>query len=118
MGWTSQDDLINQITVNGKYLRADNSKITAPVHTAGGWHALGGLAGFPNASTYPGTDLVWSSCDEFTGDGTTVLGIPNGGGVLSATKHIINVGASMVAAAGAPWQAKLIDLQGYYRLHY
>jgi hypothetical protein len=116
MGFTSQDDLINQITVNGKYLRNDNFKTTAPVHTAGGWHCLAGLGGSPNASTYPGTDLVWSSCDEFTGDGTTVLGIQHGGGVLSATKHILNVGASMVAAAGAPWQAKLVDLQGYYRL--
>lgn len=117
MGWTSQDDLINAITVGGKYLRVDNSKITAPVHTAGGWHALGGLAGFPNATTYPGTDLVWSNCDEFTGDGTTVLGIRHGGAPGgTATKHVINVGASMVAAAGAPWQAKLVDLQGYYRL--
>jgi hypothetical protein len=26
------------------------------------------------------------------------------------------VGASIVAAAGAPWQLKLVDLQGYYRL--
>jgi hypothetical protein len=116
MGFTSQDDLINQITVNGKYLRNDNFKTTAPVHTAGGWHCLAGLGGSPNATTYPGTDLVWSNCDDFTGDGTTVFGIQHGGGVLSATKHILNVGASMVAAAGAPWQAKLVDLQGYYRL--
>lgn len=116
MGWTSQDDLINQITTNGKYLRNDNAKITSPVHTAGGWHCLAGMNGSSGATTYPGTDLVWSNCDEFTGDGTTVFGIPNGGGVLSATKHILNVGAVMVAAAGAPWQAKLVDLQGYYRL--
>jgi hypothetical protein len=116
MGFTSQDDLINQITVNGKYLRQDNFKTTAPVHTAGGWHCLAGLGGSPNATTYPGTDLVWSNCDDFTGDGTTVFGIQHGGGVLSATKHILNVGASIVAAAGAPWQAKLVDLQGYYRL--
>lgn len=116
MGFTSQDDLINQITVNGKYLRNDNFKTTAPVHTAGGWHCLAGLGGSPNATTYPGTDLVWSNCDDFTGDGTTVFGIQHGGGVLSATKHILNVGASIVAAAGAPWQAKLVDLQGYYRL--
>lgn len=116
MGFSSQDDLINQITVNGKYARVDNAKTTTPAHTAGGWHLLSGLGGFPNATTYPGTDLVWSNTDEFTGDGTTVFGIPNGGGVSTATKHILNVGAAMVAAAGAPWQAKLVDLQGYYRL--
>jgi hypothetical protein len=28
----------------------------------------------------------------------------------------MSMGAMMVAAAGAPWQAKLVDLQGYYRL--
>jgi hypothetical protein len=116
MGFTSQDDLINQITVNGKYLRRETQKLTAPVHTAGGWHLLAGLAGFPGATTFPGTDLVWSNCSESDGDGTTVLGINHGGGVLSATKHLVNVGAMMVAAAGAPWQAKLVDLQGYYRL--
>lgn len=116
MGFTSQDDLINQISVNGKYRRVDMFKTTAPVHTAGGWHALAGLAGFPNAGTYPGTDLLWAACNETTGDGTVVVGPPHGGAVASATKHILNVGASMVAAAGAPWQAKLVDLQGYYRL--
>ena len=115
MGFSSQDDMLAEMTA-GKYVRRDNSKLTTPVHTAGGWHCLAGLAGYPNATTYPGTDLVWSNCDEFTGDGTTVLGIHHGGGVLSDTKHVTTVGASIVAAAGAPWQAKLVDLQGYYRL--
>ena len=116
MGFTSQDDLVDQIT-SGKYKRIDHAKTTAPVHTAGGWHMLAGLAGFPNASTFPGTDLVWSACTETNGDGTTVLGIPHGGDPGgSATKHLLSVGASMVAAAGAPWQAKLVDLLGYYRL--
>lgn len=116
MGFTSQDDLINQISVNGKYRRVDMFKTTAPVHTAGGWHCLVGLGGFPNAGTFPGTDLLWAACNETTGDGTVVVGPPHGGAVESATKHILNVGASLVAAAGAPWQAKLVDLQGYYRL--
>lgn len=119
MGFSSQDDLINQITTNGKYLRRDNSKITSPAHTAGGWHALFGGAGFPNASTFPSAqDLVFQSCSELGGDAAsaTLLGIQHGGNVESATKHILNIGASLVAAAGAPWQAKLVDLQGYYRL--
>jgi hypothetical protein len=49
MGFTSLDDLVNQITVNGKYLRREMVKSTAPVHTAGGWHSLVGLNGNPNA---------------------------------------------------------------------
>lgn len=116
MGFTSQDDMIAQITA-GKYLRREMSKLMNPAHTAGGWHLLAPMGGYPNASTFPGTDLVWSNCDEFTGDGTTILGLnaggPPGG---AATKHLINLGAMVVAAAGAPWQVKLVDLQGYYRL--
>jgi hypothetical protein len=119
MGYTSQDDLINQITTNGKYTRRDNAKITSPAHTAGGWHALFGGAGYPNASTYPSAqDLVFQSCSELGGDAAsaTLLGIQHGGNVSTATKHILSVGASLVAAAGAPWQAKLVDLQGYFRM--
>lgn len=116
MGFTSQDDLLAQISA-GKYRRQDHSKLLTPVHTAGGWHCLAGLTGYPGATTYPGTDLVWSNCSESDGDGTTVFGIPHGGlPGGTATKHILNVGALLVAAAGAPWQAKLVDLQGYYRL--
>jgi len=118
MGFTSQDDLIAQLTA-GKYLRRDHAKLTSPAHTAGGWHSTSVLAGNPSASTFPATqDLVFQSCSELGGDGAsaTILGIHNGGAVLPATKHVLNVGAMMVAAAGAPWQAKLVDLQGYYRM--
>jgi len=120
MGFTSQDDMINQITVNGKYVRRDSSKITSPVHTAGGWHLTAGMAGYPNATTYPGaTDLVWTTCTDVGGDAisATILGIQHGGDPGgTATKHLLNMSANIVAAAGAPWQLKLVDIQGYYRL--
>jgi len=116
-GFASQDQLIEAITVDGQYLRRDGAKTTAPVHTAtAGWHMLAGLGGYPAATTFPGTDLVWSNCDENVGDGTTNFSLLHGGAVSPMTKHILNVGASMVAAAGAPWQLKLVDLQGYYRM--
>jgi hypothetical protein len=118
MGFSSDDDLIAQITANGKRLRVDGlSKVLTPVHTAGGWHLLAGLSGFPNAGAFPGTDLLWASCSDGAGDGATIIGQPNGG-VLggSASKHLSMLGAMVVAAAGAPWQLKLVDLQGYYRL--
>ena len=116
-GFASQDQLIEAITTDGQYLRRDGAKSTSPVHTAtAGWHMLAGLNGYPAATTYPGTDLVWSNCDENVGDGTTNFSILNGGAVSPMTKHILSVGASIVAAAGAPWQLKLVDLQGYYRL--
>lgn len=119
MGFTSQDDLIAQLTA-GKYRRVDNSKITSPAHTAGGWHSLFGGAGYPNATTYPGaTDLVFTTCTETGGDAisATILGIQHGGNPGgTATKHLLSLGANLVAAAGAPWQAKLVDLQAYYRM--
>jgi len=116
-GFASQDQLIEAITVDGQYLRRDGSKTTSPAHTAtAGWHLLSGLGGYPAATTFPGTDLVWSNCDENVGDGTTNFSLLHGGAVSPMTKHILNVGASVVAAAGAPWQVKLVDLQGYYRL--
>lgn len=116
MGFTSQDDLINQITTNGKYLRRDSAKLTTPVHTAGGWHTTMGLAGSPAGGVASGTTLLWKGCDEFSGDDTNIFGVNHGGPVASATKHILNAGAMVVAAAGAPWQLKLVDLQGYYYL--
>ena len=116
MPFTSQDDLLAQITA-GKYLRANSTKQTAPVANSSGWHCLAGANGYPTASTYPSAqDLVFRSVDEVAGDGTTVLGIQHGGiPGGNATKHIVNVGANAVAAAGAPWQLKLVDLQCYYR---
>lgn len=116
MGWTSIDDLINEITVNGKYLRRDGAKLNSPAHTAGGWNNSMHIAGYPNQKTAVGTTLLWHNADEFTGDGTTIIGIQNGGPVGSDTKHVLNVGANIVAAAGAPWQLKLVDIQGWYYL--
>lgn len=117
MPFSSYDALIAAITA-GQYNRIDNAKTINPAHTAtGGWHLLAGLVGYPNAGTFPGTDLLFKSCWETTGDGTTVIGLPHGGiPGGTATKHLINVGATVIGAAGAPWQAKLVDLQGYYRL--
>jgi hypothetical protein len=116
MGFTSDDDLLNQATVNGKILERDCTKITGAVHTAGGWHCLAGAAGHPNGGTFPGTDLLWSNCSEQDGDGTTIIGSQMGGNVATATKHLAKIGAQLVAAAGAPWVLHLIDLLGFYRL--
>lgn len=116
MGYTSHDDLISKITASGQYNKTRMSKTTSPVHTAGGWHCLVGLPGFPNAGTFPGTDLVYMACTETNGDGTSIIGPQHSGVVSPSTKHILSVGANLVAAAGAPWQATLVDLQGYYRL--
>jgi hypothetical protein len=119
MGFTSQDDLLTQLSA-GKYLRRECAKVITPAQVAGSWHCLAALAGTPNPTTWPATqDMSFQSCSELGGDGlsTTLFGIQHGGDMAgSATKHIINVGASVAAAAGQPWQAKLIDICGYYYL--
>lgn len=119
MGFSSQDNLIACITA-GQYLRRDTSKLSAPVATAGGWHLTAGLNGAPGATTFPSAqDLVFQHTTELGGDAASasLFGIPNAGiPGGTATKHVINAGALMVAAAGAPWQAKLVDVLGYYRM--
>lgn len=119
MPFNSYDHMIAEMTA-GNYLRRDNAKITSPVHKAGGWHLLAGLNGYPGTTTFPSAqDLVFQSCSELGGDAASasLFGIQNGGIVgPTDTKHILSIGCSLVAAAGAPWQAKLVDIQGYYRM--
>jgi hypothetical protein len=119
MAFTSLDDLVAQISA-GKYLRREHSKVLTPAHTAGGWHMLSPLNGNPGPTTFPSAqDLVFQSCSELGGDAVTAAlpGLQHGGNMTApATKHIVSIGACIVAAAGAPWQVKLVDLCGYYRL--
>lgn len=116
MGFASLDDLISEIT-GGKYLRREMAKTTTPAAVAGNWTLLAGYNGYPIATTFPNTtDLLWTPCTDVAGDGTNVFGIQHGGNVSPDTKHVVNASAMLVAAAGAPWQAKLIDIQAYYRM--
>lgn len=53
MGFSSQDDLINEVTNNGKFFRADINKIVgAAAYTAGRWYDMSTLNGTPNAVLY------------------------------------------------------------------
>lgn len=109
MGWTSQDDLINQITVNGKYGRIDYNKTTAVAGVAGSWTDLGTATGSIPANTYAGTSLTFVPTDDTWGEGA----IYHGGNVSTATKHFLNASASVFAAAGAPWILMCVDQVGY-----
>lgn len=115
MGFSSQDDLINEITTNGKFNRADFNKITgASAYTAGRWYDMGSLAGFPVANAWAGTALAWRACDEATGNGTQIFGIPHGGNVSTDTKHALNAALLTAVATGVPGVMMLVDLQGYW----
>lgn len=118
MGFSSHDDLINQITVNGRFLRTDVNKLIGTAQVAGAWHDLGtALTGFPfgdatAANNYPGTSLTFVPTDE-----SSAGAIPHGGNVSTFTKHIVNVMATCgPAAAGAPWVLMCVDQLGYIRI--
>lgn len=109
MGFSSQDDLINQISVNGKYGRVDYQKTTAVAGVAGTWTDLGTATGSVPASTYAGTSLTFVATDDTWSEGA----VYHGGNVSTATKHFLNAGASVFAAAGAPWILMCVDQVGY-----
>ena len=64
-GFTSQDDLINQVSTNGKFYRADWQKSTfaTTAHTAGLWYSLfrggGNPTSFSCRSPVAGTNGRW-----------------------------------------------------------
>jgi len=108
------DDLVNEIT-SGKFNRADWNKLTgAAAYTAGRWFDFSSLAGTPVANAWAGTARDWRTCDETTGNGTQIFGLPHGGNVSPDTKHVLNVSALTSVATGVPGQLMLVDLQGYW----
>lgn len=112
MGFTSQDDLINQLTSNGKGDTVTMTKTLNSAGTAGAWTLLSPHNGWPIASTFAGADLTYVPTDDTWSQGV----ISHGGNVSPATKHFLSAGACVVAAAGAPWYLMAIDLVGYVPL--
>jgi hypothetical protein len=109
MGFTSQDDLITQLTVNGKGDTVVTTKTLGAAGIAGAWTLMAKHAGYPALSGFAGTSLTYVPTDDTWADGT----IYTGGDVSPATKHFLSAGAACVAAAGAPWYVMAIDLVGY-----
>ncbi len=114
MPFSSMDDLVNEIT-SGKFNRTDWNKLTgAAAYTAGRWYDFSGLNGTPVANAFAGTARDWRTCDETTGNGTQIFGLPHAGNVSPDTKHVLNVSALTSVATGVPGQLMLVDLQGYW----
>lgn len=112
-GFTSQDDLINEITVNGKFRRVDWNKLTHAVtaQVAGVWHALPHSTGNPGALTMGvvGTNLAFHAAyDRMAG------AMYHGGDVSPDTKHVLNASAFSAAATSMPAIFMLVDLLGWY----
>lgn len=112
MGFSSQDQLINALTTDGKGDMAYTTKTLNAAGVAGAWTLLGPHAGTPLASVYTGTDLDFVATDDTWSEGT----IYTGGNVDPQTKHFLSAGASCVAAAGAPWFIMAVDMVGFVPL--
>jgi len=110
MGFSSIDDLINEMTVNGKRYRADfNKTIANGAYTAGSWYDLSLLSGSPVANTFAGSALTGTVPTETTG-----WGIYHGNTVASDTKHLLKAVAVANAAASAVGTLLLTDTLLYY----
>jgi len=112
MGFQSQDDLINQVTTNGKIESIVYQKTSAAIGQAGHWQHLLNSAGSIPAATFGGTEATFTATDNTWSEGAIAIGDQTS----PATKHILTLGASVVAAAGAPWFVLPIDLVGYAKL--
>lgn len=114
MAIQSIDQLVAAISA-GKTTRYDFNKITGgSAYTAGRWYDFSMLGGSPIANAWAGTALAWKTCDEATGNGTQIFGMPHGGNVSTDIKHLLNMNAWSTAATGVPGTLLLVDLQGYW----
>lgn len=111
-GFSSMDDLVNQITTNNKFFRADWNKnhATGGTVVAGSWQALHGGAGNPPANTQlGGTTLIPQPCYDF---GSTAGGILHGGNIAAdytGFKVLLNASAFTAAATTVPSVMMLVD---------
>lgn len=112
MGWQSQDELITDITVNGQIDSVVYQKTSVAAGQAGHWQHLLNSAGSIPAATFGGAEATFVPTDNTWSEGS----IPIGDQTAPVTKHLLNLGASVVAAAGAPWFIQAIDLVGYAKL--
>lgn len=116
-GFNSQDDMINQISTNGKFYRSDWNKLTfaTTAQAAGMWYSLFRGTGNPPADAIlgTGTNLAFQSLTDATPNATGIL---HGGNVGAGTgyKHLLNAAAQTAAATTAPCVLMLVDLLGFY----
>lgn len=113
-GFSSQDDMINAVSVLGQSYRSDWQKSTfaTTAHTAGLWYSLFRGGGNPGADTImgTGTNLAFQALTDTTANAT---GIPHGGNV-GGYKVLLNAAAQTAAATTAPCVLMLVDLLGFY----
>lgn len=114
MAIQSLNDLIAAISAGQKYRYDWNKIFGGSAATAGRAYDMSGLNGSPVANAWAGTALTFRECDETTGNGTQIFGMPHGGDVSTDIKHLLNVGAITTASTGIPATLMLVDMEGYW----
>ena len=113
-GFSSMDDMINEMTTNGKFYRADWNKNFLPTSpaVAGEWHCLARGGGNPAADALynTGTNLLFQPTSDSVG------GVQHGGNVSPDYKRILNASAFTAAPTVAPCILMLVDMVGFYRV--
>lgn len=111
MGFSSVDDLVNEITANGKYLRTHFQKtsINGATSAAGRFHSLFQGNGIPSAGAYSGTAGVATVLNSSSNGGLYL-----GGAVNPDTKHLLNMQAFTSSTVVTPATLILCDFLLYY----
>lgn len=112
-GYTSQDDMIQEISANGKFRRIDWTKLThaTTAQVAGSWYALPHATGSPTNMTLGavGTNLAFHIAnDRLAG------AMYHGGDVTTDFKNLLNAAAYSAAATTMPAVFMLVDMLGWY----
>ena len=111
MAFSSFDDLINEMSTNGKFNRYDFTKTSVVTHAVGRWYDMSLENGLPVANPYTAetTNLKFRALYDTDG-----MGMWHGGNVSPDTKHIVNIGAFGNTATSVPSVLQLVDVLGYY----
>lgn len=111
MAFSSFDDLINEMSTNGKFNRYDFTKTSAVTAGVGRWYDMSLQNGLPVANPYTAetTNLKFRALTDADG-----MGMWHGGNVSPDTKHIVNIGAFGNTATSVPSVLQLVDVLGYY----
>lgn len=116
-GFSSQDDMINELTVNGKFWRQDWNKNMLPTTAAvaGEWSFLARGGGNPAADALfnTGTNLTFQPVTDASVNAGAIM---HGGNVFPDHKHILNASSFSAAATSMPSVLMLVDLVGFIRL--
>jgi hypothetical protein len=114
MAIQTMDQMVDALTSGQQALYHYNKITGSAAYTAGRWYDMSPLSGLPIANSFAGTSLTFTECDESTGNGTDIFGIPHGGNVSTDIKHLLNAAAWSTAATGVPATLLLVDIEGYW----